>query len=83
VTPEEKLAIQATIMDDFQAHAEKHPTLLIDVLLSGQGFAFVHQVLERRLAQAGQTTQVIGTLLRALDSRPVMEPPKPPDEDAA
>ena len=52
MTVEEKKAIQTVLLDELAAHTEDQPTLLIDALLSEQGFQFVYQVLGRRLGMA-------------------------------
>jgi len=69
MTLEEKLAAQTLIINEIANSQQTNPTVLIDALLSDQGFAFLHMVLAKNAAQAAQTAQITSQLVNAL--RPV------------
>ena len=66
MTLEEKKAIQTIIIDEIAQQSQAAPTLLIDALLTGQGYQFVHHVLSRRLGMATQLSQMTTHLLKAM-----------------
>jgi len=71
MTPEEKQAAQTLVIDEImQANQQGNPTLLIDALLSDQGFAFLHMVLTKRASAAAGAAQATAQLVRALRPRP-------------
>ena len=67
MTTEEKQAITAVLLDEIASQQQQNPTLLIDALLSGQGYQLVHMVLQRNLAIATGRGQALTQLLRALN----------------
>src|SRR5262245_31063883 len=66
MTPEQKLQIQALIVQHLQAAAEEHPTMLVDVLLSGDGFNFLNRFLQTEEFAARSRAQALNTLLQAV-----------------
>lgn len=85
MSPDEKLAVQTVVMEFLQGNAQERPTLLCDVLLSGDGMALVHQVLSSQAAYAQRRADTLNHLLRAIvaEHPPVApqapaEPPLPP-----
>lgn len=82
MTTEEKQAITAVLLDEIAAQQQQNPTLLIDALLSGQGYQLVHLVLQRNLAIATGRTQALTQLLRALNGGNGHAPaPRPAEEE--
>jgi hypothetical protein len=63
MTPEEKVAVQQLVVEQLQADAERHPTLLLDTLLSGDGAALVVSILAQQEAQARHRATILGRLL--------------------
>lgn len=80
MTVEERKAIQAVLIDELHQRQHDQPTLLIDALLAGQGFQFVHHVLSARATMARNLTNMTEHLLRAM-STTTPEPREPPDSD--
>jgi len=72
MTQDEKVAIQTLIVERLQADAERHPTLLIDTLLSGDGVALVHSIVAQEEALARNRAAILGRLLA------VFKPAEPP-----
>jgi len=66
MTPEQKLQVQALIVQHLQAAAEEHPTMLVDVLLSGDGFNFLNRFLQTEEFAARQRAQALNSLLQAV-----------------
>lgn len=66
MTLDEKLAAQTLIINEITATQETNPTLLIDALLTDQGYQFLHMVLAKHAAQAAQVAQMTNQLMRAL-----------------
>ena len=73
MTPEEKVAVQTVLMKEITDQATAQPTLLFDLLVSGQGYQFIHHVLSKHLAQANQASQICGQLLQAIKQAPASE----------
>lgn len=76
MSPEQKFEIQKIIVAELAAKAQEQPNLLIDVLLSGQGYQFVYQVLAMANTKARAVVDGTDHLMVALRGRSV-------DEDAA
>ena len=71
MTPEEKQAAQTLVIDEIMtANQQGNTTLLIDALLSDNGFAFLHAILTKRAAAAQGAAQATAQLVRALRPRP-------------
>lgn len=68
MTLEEKQAIQTLVIDEIAQRSQEQPTLLIDALLTGQGWALVQQMLGRRLARANQESGLMTHLLKAMQA---------------
>lgn len=85
MSPDEKLAIQTTIVQFLERASKDHPTLLVDTLLSGDGWNLVHAVLAREEAYARGRAQTMHALLGAIlqDRTPPAAPPPPPSPFAA
>ena len=66
MSPEEKQAIQHLVMQEVLDNQQQHPTMLIDALLSDQGYAFVYQILSRTLAKHTQLANLENQLMKAL-----------------
>jgi len=84
MSPEERVAIQTVVVETLQAESQRVPTLLIDTLLSGDGYQLVHQILAQQAAAARQRADTLGELLRRMTAAatpaepPAAEPPSPP-----
>jgi hypothetical protein len=85
MSPDEKLAVQTVVMEYLQASTADHPTLLFDVLLSGDGHTLVHHVLSTQAAYAQRRADTLNHLLRAITierppvaSQAPQEPPPVP-----
>jgi len=66
MTAEEKQAIQHLVMQQVIDQQQQNPTMLIDALLSDQGYAFVYQILSKTLAQHTQLANLENQLMKAL-----------------
>jgi hypothetical protein len=66
VDQNEKLAVQTVIMEELTRRMADEPTLLIDVLMSGQGQAFVLNVLSQQAGDARRRTETLSFLLKKL-----------------
>lgn len=64
---QEKKAAQLAVIDEITQRQESDPTLLIDVLLTGDGPAFVRQILTARAIMGRNLVAMNEHLLRALD----------------
>jgi len=80
MSPDEKLAVQTVVVEYLQsATTEERKTLLLDVLLSGDGYSLVHHVLSQQAAYAQRRADTLNHLLRALQAEhppPVAEAPR-------
>ena len=66
MTPDQKLQLQGFIVQHLQASAEDHPTMLVDVLLSGDGYNFLNRLLQTAEFAARQQAQALNNLLQAV-----------------
>jgi hypothetical protein len=66
MTPEQKLQIQALVMEHLQASVKEQPTMLADVLLSGDGFQFLSRLIQTHEFAARQRAQIFNDLLQAI-----------------
>ena len=86
MTVEEKVAIQTLVVQRLQGDAERHPTLLLDALLSGYGIALVHSIVAQEEAQARQRAAILARLLALFQPPPERytgtPPPAPPPSTA-
>jgi len=83
MTPQEKMAIQNLLIEEVRAQQDANPTLLLDVLLSDQGHAFVLQTLSKQLGVVTQNGRMLTQLLHAFKAtNPALSLP-PRDEHAA
>jgi hypothetical protein len=64
MSPEERMACQALIIDELAANPKS--TMLADALLADRGFEFLEGVLKRRANQASQAAQMTLQLYRGL-----------------
>lgn len=78
MTQDEKVAIQTLLIDEVAQHTKDQPTLLIDVLLSGQGHQWIWQTLSARAAYATQAAGTFQHLLKVIQTTPPAR-----DEEAA
>jgi len=82
MSPDEKLAAQTVVMEYLQATAAEHPTLLLDVLLSGDGQTLVHHVLSHQAAYAQRRAETLAYLIQQIQAEraapPAAEPGPPP-----
>jgi hypothetical protein len=78
MTVEEKVAIQNLVLQHLQGDAERHPTLLLDALLSGDGIALVHSIVAQEETQARQRAQILTRLLGLFQPPPERYTGKPP-----
>jgi len=79
MSPDEKLAVQTVVVEFLQSTAQEQKTLLLDVLLSGDGHSLVHHVLSQQAAYAQRRADTLNHLLRALQAEhppPVAEAPR-------
>jgi len=76
MNPDERLAVQRVVMDWLQQDATENPTRLIDILLSGDGWQFVHHVVSTRAAYARGNAEAMDHLLRVLNTER-LPPPAP------
>jgi len=76
MSPEEKIAIQQLVVEQLQADAERHPTLLLDTLLSGDGVSLVVSIIAQQEALARGRAAILGRLLALF--QPVKHPEAPP-----
>ena len=76
MTLDEKKAIQTVLLKELAEQQQTNPTLLLDALLSGQGYQFVFQVVAKHHALSQQLTAMTTQLLTALKATPA-------DEEAA
>jgi len=71
--------MQGEVVRALQAASQDAPTLLIDTLLSGDGYQLVHHVLSQQEAAARQRADGLAELLRLLVAAATpVEPPAPP-----
>ena len=80
MTSEEKVLIQAEVVQFLQSTAEEQKTLLLDVLLSGDGYSLVYQVLSTQAAYAQQRADALNYLLRAMSAEHPLQAPQAPAE---
>jgi len=80
MTSEEKILIQAEVVQFLQSTAEDQKTLLLDVLLSGDGHALVHHILSTRAAYAQRRADALNYLLRAMTAEHPLSAPQAPAE---
>jgi len=66
MTPDERLAMQTIVVEQLQRDAQEHPTLLIETLLSGDGWRLVHRTLESQEAYARGRADTLRHLLQTL-----------------
>jgi len=81
MAPDEKMAIQVVLSEYLQNAPENQKTLLLDVLLSGDGHRLVYHVLSQQAAYAQRRADTLNHLLRALQAEhplPAAEPAPPP-----
>lgn len=78
---QEKKAVQMVIMDEITMRQESDPTLLLDILMSGDGPAFVRQILAARAVMGRNLVAMNEHLLRALDGQPAPRPELQPTPD--
>jgi len=79
MSPDEKLAVQTVVVEFLQSTAQDQKTLLLDVLLSGDGHSLVHHVLSTQAAYAQRRADTLNHLLRALQAEhppPTAEAPR-------
>jgi hypothetical protein len=81
MTPEERAALQGVIVQELSERQQDTPTLLIDVLLSNHGAAFVYQTVHRRWQMVASMQTTMQHLLRALEGGAIEQPPPPPPVD--
>jgi len=68
MTVEEKTAVQTVILNEIAQQRESNPTLLLDVLLSGQGYQFIHMVIAKQHGQAQNLAAMTDRLLKSLEA---------------
>lgn len=73
MTQEEKVAIQTVIVKEISDQSATQPTLLFDLLVSGQGYQFIHHVLSKNLATHDQASGICRQLLQAIKQAPASE----------
>jgi hypothetical protein len=78
MTTEERLAIQTVLVEQLQAEAREHPTLLVDALLAGDGWALVYRVMSQQEAHARQRAETLRHLLGAMAAEGRREGPPGP-----
>ena len=66
MTLEEKVAIQKIIMTELLQQQDSQPALLLDVLLSGQGYQFVQHVVAKHHGMATSLAQMTAGLMKAI-----------------
>jgi intracellular sulfur oxidation DsrE/DsrF family protein len=66
MTLEQKKALQGLLLDEVTQRLKDHPTMLIDILLNGQGVAFLHGLLAQRRQVAAQSAELFDALLAGL-----------------
>lgn len=90
MSPEERMALQGVVVEYLQSRAQEQPTLLVDTLLSGDGYSLLYQVLSKLSLEARQRAGALGHLLQllmtergiatgAIRSRPNEGPSIPPE----
>lgn len=82
MTVEERKAIQAVLIDELAQRQQTQPTLLIDALLAGQGYQFVHSILSARAGMARNLANMTEHLLWAIGNQGQGQPP-PGEPEAA
>jgi len=78
MTTDEKLAVQTVVVEFLQSAAQDQKTLLLDVLLSGDGHSLVHHVLSTQAAYAQRRADTLNHLLRSLQAEHPIAPAAPP-----
>jgi hypothetical protein len=63
LTPDDKGTIQTIVVKFLERESENHPTLLLDTLLSGDGWALVHTILQQQEAYSRQMADTLRRLL--------------------
>lgn len=83
ITPEQKRAIQSLLLDELRQTSESNPTMLFDVLASGQGLAWIYHVVNLQHGRHTQLSQMTAHLLAALKGSPTLDFETAADEKAA
>ena len=78
MTSDERLAVQRVVVEQLQRDAQEHPTLLIDTLLSGDGWHLVHGVLMHQETAARVRADTLRSLLQSLMKEHMPQPAAPP-----
>jgi hypothetical protein len=80
LTPDDKATVQQIVVKFLERESENHPTLLLDTLLSGDGWQLVHTVLSQQEAYSRQMADTLRRLLNGMlpDRMPPQQAPPGP-----
>jgi len=75
MNPQEKMAIQNLLLEELRLQQDNNPSLLLDVLLAEQGYAFVLTVLTKQVGITTQNARMATQLLQSFKT--TVSPPAP------